>query len=126
MLEHLPKIVGVFSDQEMKKNGTELSSTSQRRNGTRTENAWRTPHEWASVLPMFLPTGTRSAQMQTWKETIVFNAESSTPELPMRMIPAVNQSTIYHAISIWYIRVQKMHPGELDFDLNFSVDDVTL
>ena len=63
--------------------------------------------------------------MQRGKETVHFNADSSTPEVQMRMIPAVNQSRIYHAMWTWYNRVQKMHLGERDFDLKFSVDVVT-
>ena len=43
------------------------------------------------------------------KETFHFNADSSSPELLMTTILAVDQLTTYHAVSIWYNRVQKMH-----------------
>ena len=49
----------------------------------------------------------------------------STPELLTRTFLAVNQLIIYHAVSIWYTEVQKMHQGEPGFELNLSVDDVT-
>ena len=58
------------------------------------------PHEGTSCIVMFLP----------------------TLELLMRTTLAVNQLTICHAVSIWYNRV---HQCEMDFGLNFSVDDVT-
>ena len=54
-----------------------------------------------------------------------FSSDSSTPELLMRAMLAVNQLTVYHAVSIWSNRVQNVHQSELAFDLNLSVDDVT-
>ena len=40
----------------------------------------------------------------------------------MRTILAVEQLTIYHAVSIWYDQVQKMHQSKPGFDLDLSVN----
>ena len=42
----------------------------------------------------------------------------------MRTILAVNPLTTYHAVSIWYAQVEKMHQRRPDFDLDLSDNDV--
>ena len=44
--------------------------------------------------------------------------------LLMRTILAVNPLTTYHAVSIWYGQVEKMHKRRPDFDLDLTVNDV--
>ena len=43
----------------------------------------------------------------------------------MRTILAVNPLTTYHAVSIWYGQVEKMHQRSPDFDFDLSVNDVS-
>ena len=59
------------------------------------------------------------------KREKTFQNRFEQSELLVRTILAVNQLTIYHAVPIWYHQVQKMHPGEPDFELDVSVNDVT-
>ena len=74
-------VVGLFSDQEMKTDGTEPATPSQKDDGI-------IPHERASCIPMFLPTGKGPPQMQTWKRNYHLNAEFSAPDLLKRTVLA--------------------------------------
>ena len=67
----------------------------------------------------------RVSSNENVEKRLHFNADSSTLEFLMRTALAMNPLTIYHAVSIWFNRVQKMHQGEPDFELNISVDDVS-
>ena len=110
-------VVGVFSDQEMKKTGTKPATTSQRRN--------------ASGHPVFQCSHPlERGQFKCRREKQLFSSrpiQASPYYLLVSTIWAVNQLTIYHAVSIWYDQVKKMHQGEPDFDLDLdlSVNNVT-
>ena len=74
----------------------------------RTENGRIILHERTSFFQRYYPFEMGQLQCQRGQETVDINADVSTLDSLMRTILAVNQF-IYHAVSIWYNRVQKSH-----------------
>ena len=112
----------------MQKQGTEPSTASKRRNETPSRRKWQdNPAPRADILYSDVLTHWKKGQVicKRGKVTVHFKGDSSTLEVLMKTVLAVNQRTTHHTVSLWYNRLQKMHHGELDFDFNFSVDDVT-
>ena len=87
----------------------------------RAENERIIPHhERRSCIPMFsLHWKPGQLKCKRGKVTVHFKGDSSTLEVLMKTVLAVNQRTTHHTVWIWYNRLQKMHHGELDFDFNF-------
>ena len=121
MLEISRMVVGVFLGPRDETSGTEPTTTSRRRNGLPSHpRCERIPTERTPIIPMFLSTGKEQLKSKCVKEP--FHADSSSLELLMRTILAVNQITIHHAASIWHDQVQKVM---CDNDVTTIVQHVT-
>ena len=95
--------IGLSLVQEMKKNGAEPATTSQKENGT--SNPIKMIEVFAqSGHPVFR--GTSTLSRGTWKRkqgrnTIHFTADSGNIELIRRTIRSASQLSIYGGVSSW-------------------------